>query len=133
MKLPNNIVGNIALYYACYKLSERGWNVMPTTKNTAGIDAVCINSDGTLKRTIQVKGLTKRPAVPLGKNLDKIMGDFWVIVNSLGTGRPRTYILRPEEVRARAKPGGDQYWLPTRDYSEDAFEDQWQCIGDPIA
>ena len=136
MKLPNNIVGNTALYYVCYKLSARGWNVMPTTKNTAGIDAVCINRDGSLKRTIQVKGLTLRPAVPLGLNLDKIMGDFWVIVNSLGSDQPRTYILLPDEVRrlaVRNRSGKKAYWLPKRHYAMHEYEEQWQRIGEPLA
>ena len=93
MKQPPQIVGNIGLYWVCFKLSELGWNVMPTSRNARGIDAICYNMDGTRVCTIQVKSLRKRPAVPLGKDLDKIMGDFWVIVNSLDTGKPRTYIV----------------------------------------
>ena len=29
MKLPPQITGNTGLYYVCYELSKRGWNVMP--------------------------------------------------------------------------------------------------------
>ena len=38
------------------------------------------------------------------------MGDFWVIVNSLGTDHLRAYILLPHEVRALAirNRGGKQ-------------------------
>ena len=84
--------------------------------------------------TIQVKSLRKRPAVPLGKDLDKIMGDFRrVIVNSLDTGKPRTYILLPDEVRAMAKRAGKgatvAYWLETKNYAADEFEETWQRIG----
>ena len=43
-------------------------------------------------RTIQVNSLSKRSPVPPGEGLDKIMGDFWVIVNSLDMGKPLTYI-----------------------------------------
>ena len=40
MKRPLKIVGNIGLSYACFKLSELGWNVMPTSRNARGIDVV---------------------------------------------------------------------------------------------
>ena len=67
------------------------------------IDVICFSMDGTRMVTIQVKSLSKRDTVPLGKDLDKIMGDFLVIVNSLATGKPLTYILLPHEVRAMAQ------------------------------
>ena len=98
MKLPTQIVGNIGLYYVCFKLSKLGWNVVPTSAGTIGVDVVCFSRDARRKHAIQVKSLRKRPAVPLGKSLDKIMGDYWVIVNSLDTGKPRTYILLPSSL-----------------------------------
>ncbi len=136
MKLPTGIVGNTGLYYACYRLSALGWNVMPTARNTRGIDAVCFSVDGRTVRTIQVKSLTKADTVPLGTDLEKIMGDFWVIVNSLGTDHPRAYILLPHEVRAlavRNRGGKQAYWLPLKQYAVDAFEEQWQRIGRPLS
>ena len=133
MKWPSQIVGNIGLYYACFKLSELGWNVMPTSRNARGIDVICFSMDGTRMVTIQVKSLSKRDTVPLGKDLDKIMGDFWVIVNSLETGKPLTYILLPHEVRAMAqrsgKDAGVAYWLQPKKYAVDEFEEKWQRIG----
>ena len=78
MKLPTGIVGNTGLYYACYRLSALGWNVMPTARNTRGIDIVCFSVDGKPMCTIQVKSLTKADTVPLGTDIKKIMGDFWV-------------------------------------------------------
>ena len=133
MKRPPQIVGNIGLYYVCFKLSERSWNVLPTSRNTRGIDVLCFSMDGTRVQTIQVKSLSERKPVPLGKDLDKIMGDFWVIVNSLDT-EPRTYILRPKEVRAKALPrenkeGKVSYWLPLKDYAVGKFENKWERIG----
>ena len=133
MKQPPQIVGNIGLYYACFKLSELGWNAMPTSRNARGIDVICFSMDGTRMLTIQVKSLSKKKAVPLGKDLNKIMGDFWVIVNSLGTGRPQAYILLPHEVRAMAKRVGKDaeisYWLPPKKYAVAEFEEKWQRIG----
>ncbi len=133
MKRSPQIVGNIGLYYVCFKLSELGWNVMPTSRNTRGIDVICFSMDGTRKHTIQVKSLSKRNPVPLGKSLDKIMGDFWVIVNSLDTGKPRTYILLPDEVRAMAHRGQKEarvsYWLQPKKYAVDEFEEKWERLG----
>ena len=31
-------VGNIGMYFAAYRLSLMGWNVMPTSRNARGID-----------------------------------------------------------------------------------------------
>ena len=85
--------------------------------------------------TIQVKSLSKRNAVAVGTNLDKIMGDFWIVVNSIGTGRPRSYILLPHEVRAMArrteKEGKVAHWLEPKNYAIEAFEEKWQRIGSP--
>ena len=70
----------------------------------------------------------------LGTDIEKIMGDFWVIVNSLGTNHPRAYILLPHEVQAlavRNRGGKQAYWLPLTQYAVDAFEEQWQRVGQP--
>ena len=67
MKPPTGIVGNTGLYYACYRLSALGWNVMPTARNTRGIDIVCFSVNGKTVRTIQVKSLTKADTVPLAR------------------------------------------------------------------
>jgi len=78
-KLESQIVGNIGLYYVCYRLSQLGWNVMPTARNARGIDLVAYDLDGSSYKGIQVKSLSKRAPVPLGPNLDKVIGDYWVI------------------------------------------------------
>ena len=133
MKRPSQIVGNIGLYYACFKLSELGWNVMPTSRNARGVDIICFSMDGKRMLTIQVKSLSKRNPVPLGTDLDKVMGNFWLVLNSLDSGKPRTYILLPHEVRAMAhrgeKEGKISYWLQPRKYAVEEFEEKWQRTG----
>ena len=131
-KLPPQIVGNVGLYYTCFRLSERGWNVLPTSRNTRGIDIICFREDGRDARSIQVKSLSRQTPMPLGLDLDKIVGDFWVIVTSLATEKPRTYILTPKEVRARAvrdKGGRRAYWLQRPAYAVAEFEEKWERIG----
>lgn len=39
MKKENKqLTSNVGLYYACYGLSQNGWNVMPTARNAKGVD-----------------------------------------------------------------------------------------------
>lgn len=140
MKADNQIVGNIGLYYACFKLSCMGWNVMPTARNARGVDIIAYDQSGMRFMGIQVKALSKRNPVPLGSGVEKIMGDFWVIVNNVAN-EPKAFILVPEEVKQRAhrgeKDGRVSYWLQPAAYDVDAFREAWHRIGngnsDPTA
>ncbi len=131
IKLDTQIVGNIGMFYTCYELSRRGWNVMPTSRNARGIDIIAYNSQATNYIGIQVKTLSKRNAVPLGSGLDKIMGDYWVIVDKVAT-EPRVFILLPEEVKNLAhfneKNGKRSYWLNPREYEQKEFASAWNRI-----
>ena len=71
-KLEAQIVGNIGLYYVSYRLSQLGWNVMPTARNAKGIDLVAYDLAGNTYRGIQVKSLSKRDPVPLGTSATKL-------------------------------------------------------------
>jgi len=132
MKLETQVTGNIGLYYVCYHLSRLGWNVMPTARNARGIDVIAYDRTGTEFIGVQVKALTKRHPVPLGNSLDKIMGDFWVIVNNIEK-EPRTYVLLPEEVKKLAhrgeKDGRVSYWLQPKSYCVDEYLEAWDRIG----
>ena len=134
MKLDTQVTGNIGMYYACYKLSCFGWNVMPTARNARGIDIVAYNKKGDEFIGIQVKTLSKKSPVPLGNNLGKIMGDYWVIINNV-TAEQNIYILKPEEVKELAhrgeKNGKVSYWLQPKTYAIPEFENAWHRIGDP--
>ena len=103
--LDPQLTGNVGLYYCCYRLSLLGWNVMPTARNARGVDIIAYSRDASRFVGVQVKALSKRNPVPLGTSLDKIMGDFWVIVNKVATPTPSAFILLPSEVRERAHRG----------------------------
>jgi hypothetical protein len=49
-------VGNIGLFYVCYRLSRMGWNVMPTARNAKGIDILVYSQDASQTRTRREKG-----------------------------------------------------------------------------
>ncbi len=133
MKLNAQVVGNAGLYYVCYRLSLLGWNVMPTARNARGIDIVAYNRNGKRYLGIQVKALSKRTPVPLGKSLENIMGDFWVIVNGVASSNPTAFILTPGEVKERAhrgeKDGRVSFWLQPSAYDVDQFREAWARIG----
>ncbi len=132
MKRDHQIVGNIGLYYVCYKLSLLGWNAMPTARNARGVDILAYNTDCSEVVSIQVKALSKRNPVPLGTSLDKIMGDYWVIINNVGKV-PNAFILKPNEVKALAhrgeKDGRVSFWLQPPAYDTDQFREAWDRIG----
>lgn len=134
MKRDQQVTGNIGLYWTCYHLSRMGWNAMPTSRNARGVDIIAYNRDCTRTIAIQVKTLSKRNPVPLGVSLDKVMGDFWVIVNNAATD-PQTYVLLPKEVKKLAhrgeKDGRVSYWLQPSAYCVDAFHEAWERIGEP--
>jgi len=49
-KYPKQVVGNAGLFYVSYELSKRGWNVLPTSRNTRGIDIIIFSQDGKEKK-----------------------------------------------------------------------------------
>lgn len=132
-KLPPQIVGNAGLFLVCHRLSQLGWNAMPTSRNARGVDVMCFSLDGETKLLLQVKSLTKRNPVPLGTAPEKLMGDFWVIVTGATCDKPICYILTPKEVKRMAhrgeKDGKVSYWLQPRQYAVEEFCEQWDRIG----
>ncbi len=130
--LRPQIIGNVGLYYTCYRLSLMGWNVMPTSRNARGIDIIAYNADASHFIGVQVKTLSKRNAVPIGTRLDNIMGDFWVIVNNVAQ-EPTAFVMLPSEVKEMVhrgeKDGRISYWLQPTSYDRDEFREAWNRIG----
>jgi hypothetical protein len=130
--LDPRITGNLGLYYCCYRLSLLGWNVMPTARNARGVDIIAYSRDTTRFIGVQVKALSERTPVPLGTTLEKVLGDFWVIINKVASS-PSAFILLPSEVKKRAhrgeKDGRISFWLQPVAYDQDRFRDAWERIG----
>src|SRR6266704_139636 len=99
-KLATQTVGNIGLYYVCYRLSQLGWNAMPTARNARGIDILLYSQDGQRTVTIQVKALSKRNPLPIGAKTEGLIADFVVIVRGVQSDSVISYVLtRDEAVR----------------------------------
>jgi hypothetical protein len=65
LNMTGQVVGNIGMYYAAYRLSQHGWNVMPTARNARGVDLLAYDVTARNFKGIQVKALSKRIPVPL--------------------------------------------------------------------
>jgi hypothetical protein len=126
-------VGNIGLFYVCYRLSRLGWNVMPTARNAKGVDILIYSQDASLTYTIQVKTLSKGSPVPLSNKLDHLFADFVVVCRHVIRETPECFVLRPQEVRRLAHRGESNgkvsFWLQPRDYATDEFREKWERIG----
>lgn len=105
---------------------------MPTARNARGIDIIAYNKTGTEFIGVQVKTLTKRNPVPLGTSLEKIMGDYWLIINNV-SAEPISFVLKPEEVKDLAhrgeKDGRVSFWLQPSAYDIPEFKEAWHRIG----
>jgi hypothetical protein len=127
------VVGNIGMFYVCYRLSRIGWNVMPTARNARGIDIIAYSSDPLPKFIgVQVKALSKKVPVPLGTAIEHLMGDWWIIVIDVVSETPTTFVMNPAEVKHLShrgeREGRVSYWLQPRAYDQPHFRDQWSRL-----
>ncbi len=134
--LTRQTVGNIGLYYVCYRLSRLGWNVMPTARNARGIDVLIYSQDGRRTRTIQVKALSRRSPVPLGSNLDHLFAEFLVVCRHVHREPLECFVLTPSEVRELAHMGEKDakvsFWLQPKEYEDERFREKWDRVGSGI-
>jgi hypothetical protein len=54
-KPSGNLVGSIGMYYICYQLAKKGWNVMPTSRNAKGIDILIYSQDARKKYGVNAR------------------------------------------------------------------------------
>jgi hypothetical protein len=131
LTLNHQTVGNVGLYYVCYRLSLRGWNVMPTSRNARGVDVIAYSQDAEHKVAIQVKALSKRNAVGLGK-CASLIADWLVVCRYVQREKPECFILNPSETEKLSHPSGKapkvSYWIEARDYEAHCFLDRWERI-----
>lgn len=137
-RLAGQTVGNIGLYYVCYRLSRMGWNAMPTARNARGIDLLAYSQDGSRTVTVQVKALSKRNPVPIGAKADVLIAEFVVIVRNAQTDNPISYVLTKAEALAHItratlktglRPGSPFNYIEPKHYDVDAYRERWDKIG----
>jgi hypothetical protein len=109
---------------------------MPTVRNARGADLYAASEDEKIVLPIQSKALSKKMSVPLGSSLDNLRSPWWIITVNANTASPICYILKLEEVRAAAyegKSGAASYWLETKSYMREEYEEKWDRLGDPAS
>jgi len=129
-KPPTQIVGNAGLYYVCFKLTQKGWNVLPTSRNAKGIDAVLYNQQATTTHTVQVKALRKRDPVPISK--DSLMAEYFIVCRKVFDEKPEIFVAKTKDIKPRIHEGTNakgkkSYWLQPKMYEE--FIDNWDVLG----
>ena len=129
MPRNNQITGNVGMYYACYQLSKLGLNVMPTARNAKGADILAYAADQSRFLTFQVKAMTKRTNISLGKTLDSVTCDWWLVVVD-AYGHPVTYVMTPDEVRQSAKLYRETWWAQGAVFDNPGTRDRWDRIAD---
>lgn len=126
-KRSNQITGNVGMYFACYHLSRLGLNVLPTSRNAKGADIVAYTPDQTRFLTFQVKTMSKLSNIDLGKSLDDIRSDWWIIVTN-AYDLPTAYILTPNELKATAKVYDERHWAQGTKFDTEATRNAWGRI-----
>lgn len=123
--------GNAGLSYAAWQLSRRGWHVTPTIRNARGSDMLVTDAEEDVKFGVQSKALSKRQAVPLGRNLENLRSEWWVVTIHANSDQPVCFVMRKEEVQTNASQdkNGGAYWLEPRDYDRDEYRNAWDRIG----
>ncbi|RLD12754.1 MAG: hypothetical protein DRI28_07175 [Caldiserica bacterium] len=135
-KPSNQIVGNARLYYVCYELSKRGWNVLPTSRNTRGVDVVFFSEKAQRKYTMQVKSSNKKGPILLGSKLDNLFRDFPTICRKVFEEKPEIFIIAIDDLKAKdkdsihvgVKNNIKSYWFQPKDYEQ--FRNNRRLIGD---
>lgn len=104
---------------------------MPAGRNARGVDVIAYDLLGKHFIGIQLKTLSIRNPVPLGKSLDTLMGDYWITIDRV-ISDPTAFMLLPEEIRSLddrgERDGRVSYWLHPTKYDGDAYRNAWGAI-----
>lgn len=132
IKPPRQLVGNIGLYYVCYELSKRGWNVLPTSRNARGVDIVIYSKDAIRTHTIQIKSLSKIDPVPLGSNIENLIAEYLITCIKVLDDKPEVFLSKISDIKSRIYNGrrGNKisYLLEPKDYED--LKDNWEIVDD---
>ena len=139
-KLSTQIIGNIGLFHVCYELSRRGFNVVPTSRNTRAVDLIVGTADFKRHATVQIKtttidmGITlqtKKKAPTINDALAFVgMADIWVYVRldpDHGHKVKRVTIWESSD-KDLLREGGTHWWYQPWDYprtAPDKLKLQW--------
>lgn len=125
------MTGNAGLAICLWHLARRGWHAMPTIRNARGSDIFVTNEDESLFFGIQSKALSKRTAVPLGRDGHELRSEWWVITINASSDTPTCFVMQNAEVRALAsidRSGAGGRWLEPAAYDRAEFRNAWHRL-----
>ena len=127
------LTSNAGLYYICYELSKRGWNVLPTSRNAKGVDIMIYNQSANDVHTIEVK--SSQSSFRDTIDMKDVLSEYLVICNKIRLNRtnksvttetvtktPVVYICKKDQIDR----DGIKFIHPSY-YRE--FEGRWDLIG----
>lgn len=120
-KVSRHCIGAAAMGLVQYRLSLLGWNVIPTSRNSAGADLYIADVDG-VAIPIQVKGIRNSTDWISARSAGNGRCEWWIIVRGIGESREEFFIQTEREVIDRTNPHGWSEPLPEA-------RDAWHRIG----
>src|SRR4030042_3130254 len=85
-KVANTLIGIAGVHFVVSELSLRGLIALPTIRNTAGVDVIVANPDGSWHANLQVKTSQRKVTFwPVGARYEQWRGknNFYVFVGFL--------------------------------------------------
>lgn len=136
------LIGVAGVHYVVSELSVRGLIALPTIRNTAGIDIVAVNKEGTWQANLQVK--TSRSKVsfwPISKNFEDWIGpnNYYVFLRYIkNESRFEIFLETSSRVAAQVrvrieaeKERGLKEWAPCwyLEGEDERLKQQWLEFG----
>jgi len=127
--IDKQMVHTSGVYYVCYELSKKGWDIVSVLPKDKGIDVMVRGQNGK-EFTIQVRSISKNKPAGFSNTLDTLIADFVFIVNNV-SGSPNIFIVdnatAKSRIKEQIKDEQKSYWFEPNDYKE--FKDNWAIIG----
>ncbi|TRZ87069.1 MAG: hypothetical protein D4R88_09930 [Methanosarcinales archaeon] len=146
MKLPNDLIGVAGVHFLVSELTLRGLIALPTIRNTAGIDILVSEPDGTGQASIQVKtSLKKVDFWPTSRPEKCLKGprSFYVFLRYIPEEkRFEAFLVGGDEVATQIKANQEDYhkrglkefayWaLPKADIERQNLRERWEIWRPP--
>lgn len=145
-KLPNDLIGVAGVHFVVSELTLRGLIALPTIRNTAGIDILVSEHDGSGQASLQVKtSLSKVKFWPTSRPEKCLKGSrsFFVFLRYLaeekkfeafleaGDDVAKQVLKNLEDYKARGKKEFTYWALPSNDSEIQKLREKWETWRPP--
>ena len=123
-------VGNAGIFYVSYKLTTLGWNVLITSRNTAGPGMLIFSRQAKTKHTIQIKSSSTKRDCNIGTPKNFLMSDFAIICGNLKSNSPEMYIAKTTDFELT--PSGAGHYIKRKNYLQFSDNGSFKILGNPL-